>query len=133
MRRLTIIILIAFTVTSCFPVHTKDAEKAFEHWAGFKAPDDFEIMEGEYWKSPHFTYEFEVFLKLKPTEEWWTKLIEQYKLTEDYQLWTAPDKKPIWFMPTDKMIMYSRHDIVDKSRFFYDKETGLVYIYEVQF
>lgn len=133
MRRLLIILLFATILTSCFPVHTTDAEEAFEYWAGYNVPNDFEIIEGEYYKSPHFTYEFEVFLKMKPTEEWWMKLIEQYKLTEDYQQWTPPDKKPKWFKPADKMTMYSRHDIVDQSRFFYDKSTGQVYIYEVQF
>jgi hypothetical protein len=133
MRQLLIIFILETTLTSCFPVHTTDADEAFEHWADFKVPDDFEIIEGEYWKSPHFTYEYEVFLKLKPTKEWWIKLIEQYKLIEDYQPWTAPDKRPNWFMPTSKMTMYSRNDMIDQSRFFYDKETGLVYIYEVQF
>ena len=133
MRRLIIILLFGTTLTSCFPVHTTDAEEAFEYWAGFEAPDDFEIIEGEYWKSPHFTHEFEVYLKIKPTDDWWKKLIEQYELTEDYQQWTAPDKKPTWFMPTDKMTMYSRHDVADQSRFFYDKSTGQVYIYQVQF
>jgi hypothetical protein len=133
MRRLLTNLLFATILTSCIPVHTTDADEAFENWAGYKAPSDFEIIEGEYFKSPHFTYEFEVFLKIKPTEEWWIKLIEQYKLTEDYQQWTAPERKPNWFMPSNKMTMYSRHDIVDQSRFFYDRVTGQVYIYEVQF
>ncbi len=133
MKQLPIILLLGIILTSCFPVHTTDADESFEHWAGFKAPDEFEVIEGEYWKSPHFTDEFEVFLKLKPPKEWWMKLIEQYGLTEDYRPWAKPDKKPNWFIPTRQMTMYSRNDMMDQSRFFYDKETGLVYIYEVQF
>ena len=120
----TRILICGFIVSSCLPVQTTDAEDAFEYWAGFPPPKEFKILEGEYYKSPHFTHEFEVYLKMIPTDEWWSNLVDQYKLSEDYGTWTKPEKAPEWFNPSSKLTMYSRHEEYDQSRFFRDSISG---------
>ena len=88
MKKLSLsLMVVIFLIMGCFPVHTTDPEDSFEHWAGFTPSEEFTIINGEYWKSPHFTHEFQVYLNFCAPYDWWTKLVEQYHLLPDQRPW----------------------------------------------
>ncbi len=120
-------------LTSCSEIKTTDPEQVYKYWSGLTAQTDIELLNGEYWQSAHWTREYIMFLKFRPTEKWWQKFIEQNHLQEDSDSWSKPNDAPSWFNPTDQMIMYSSGDDFDQgSRYFIDTLTKESYIYEIQ-
>lgn len=116
----------------CFSTETSNPEKAYRYWAGQKSDNNLELIKGEYYQSPHFTLEYEFFLKFKPTSLWWDAFIEQNNLKEDSQSneWFKHDNFPKWFEPNKNSLIYSKNDEFDRSRYFINHETGICYIYE---
>ena len=55
MIKRTIFILFLITCTSC-GIETYDSEKAYEHWENGNIGEDVEIINGQFWKSGHWTY-----------------------------------------------------------------------------
>lgn len=112
---------------------TSDAKETYKYWAGTNPPSDIELMKGQYWQSAHWTKEYIMYLKFKPTEEWWTEFLKQNYISPDKDNWTLPSDVPTWFKPTDNSIRYSGGDDFDQgSRYFRDTITGICYIYEIQ-
>ena len=130
MRRLTIIVATLVLLTGCWPINTTEPEKAFTYWAGYKPTGDFNIMNGEYHQTPHFTTEYEAYLKLKPPSEWWGKLVEQRQLEPDLEDWTKRSDAPSWFNPFENTQRYCKDGTFGNSRYFLDTLTGECYIYE---
>lgn len=117
----------------CSETKTTDPDEVYEYWSGSATQTDLQLSRGEYWQSAHWTKEYIVFLKLKPTEKWWTEFVGQNQLQIDNGDRAKPNNTPSWFNPTDKSIMYSRIDDSDQgSRYFRDTLTEVVYIYEIQ-
>jgi hypothetical protein len=131
--RLTIILGTLIFLTSCSEFNTTDPEQVYKHWSGLSAPADLELLEGQYWQSAHWTKEYIMFLKFKPTKEWWVSFLDQNQLLRNNQ-WVRPSNAPEWFTPSDKTVMYSSGDTFDQgSRYFRDTLTNECYIYEIQF
>lgn len=130
--KISVFIVLA-SLSSCIPIDTDNPNKAFKYWAGFSPPEKFKVIKGEYYQSPHFTLEYTAIFKLHPNYEWWSKLVKQNMLSRDNTKWNRPSDLPDWFRPSEKSIMYSNHDEFDDSRYFEESETGVIYIYEVQY
>lgn len=137
MNKLNIFILVlltTFLLTSCSETKTSKAAETFKYWSGTNAPVDLELLEGQYWQSPHWTKEYIMYLKFKPTKKWWDEFLKQNHITEDKEEWAFPNDAPNWFKPSDNSIRYSIKDDLDQgSRYFRDTLTGICYIYEIQF
>lgn len=125
---------IAFLLISCFTTETKDAKKAYEYWSGNEPPKEIELLKGEYYQSPHFTLEYELFLKFKSDEKWFDKFVEYNGLEidtigKDWNLWT---KFPEWFKPDQNYLIYAKDqtDEFEHSRYLRNPKTGISYIYE---
>ncbi len=132
MRLLTTIIISSVLLTSCSEVRTDDPIDSYKYWAGTKPPKDLEIIQAKYWQSAHWTKEYILYLKLKPTEEWWSKLVKQNNLIKDTGQWTIPTDSPEWFRPPDNVTLYRPENDFYQSRFFRDNQTGECYIYDIQ-
>lgn len=128
---LSIFILI-FTLIGCSEIKTNDANKAYKHWAGTYPPKDLNVLNGQYWESGHWTKEYIIFLKLKPTQEWWDKFLKQNDISVDKGEWTIPSDAPDWFNPTKNTIRYDGRDHFNQSRYFRDTLTGVCFIFEIQ-
>src|SRR5690554_1690857 len=127
------LLLTIFVLTSCMETKTSDAKDTYKYWAGTNPPSDIELMKGQYWQSAHWTKEYIMYLKFKPTEEWWTEFLKQNYISPDKDNWTLPSDAPTWFKPTDNSIRYNGGDDFDQgSRYFRDTITGICYIYEIQ-
>ena len=115
-------------------VETDDPEEAFQYWSNSKVPEEIEVLEGYYYKSPHFTYEFEVFLKIKAEDAWVDELIERSNMSVDTvgNDWSGFTQLPAWFKPGKEASCYAldQHDIFDRTRIFKNSSTGICYIYD---
>jgi len=129
MKKILILFLV-IVLSGCLSVNTSDPEKAFAHWAGYKPPKSFEFFNGEFYQSPHFFLEYEVYLKFRTTKEWWNEFIELNNLQIDNDSWSKRTDAPEWFKPYKAYIKYSNNDDFDNSRYFIHKESGICYIYE---
>ena len=114
------------------PVETSDPEKVYKYWLGQNSPDEIELIKGYYYQSPHFTLEYELFLKFKTTDTWWDAFITQNGLELDRQPsdWKMYTEAPDWFQPGGHSVMYSKNDEYDRSRYLIDRSTGICYVFE---
>jgi hypothetical protein len=97
------------------------------------APADLQLFNGQYYESPHFTKEYIMYLKFKPTQKWWLEYLKSNSITRDESTWTIPKDAPTWFQPTANAMRYWRAGEPDQgSRYFRDTATGVCYIYEIQ-
>lgn len=133
MRLFTTIILISVLLTSCSQIRTDDPIDSYEYWAGTIPTDDVKVLKGQYWQSGHWTKEYILYLKIKPTDRWWDEFVEQNQLQVDNEAWSTPSGSPTWFQLTDKIETYKPADDFSDSRYFRDKVTGECYLYEIQF
>lgn len=114
-------------------VNTTDPTDAYKYWAGTKPPDNLKVLNGQYWQSAHWTREYIMYLKLKPTIEWWDEFLKQNYISVDTDEWTKPSDAPTWFTLSDNSLRYRGGDDFDQgSRYFRDTLTGECYIYEIQ-
>ena len=117
-------------------------EEVYSHWTNGAEPDGLELLKGEYWQSGHWTKEYVMYLKAKPTKDWWHKYKEingfegrrideiDVSKSEIFKI-DAPDwlEKPDWFSPDSKSEVYGQFG---GSKYFWNAEDGILYIYEFQ-
>ena len=127
------LLLTIFALTSCMETKTSDVKDTYKYWSGTEAPADLELLNGQYWQSPHFSKEYIMYLKFKPTNEWWDEFLKQNSITTDKDSWTVPNDAPNWFKPTENSVRYGDGvDFDQGSRYFRDTITGICFIYEIQ-
>ena len=134
MKRVIIVFTLLLFFNSCYEVRTSNPKEVYTYWSGSKPPEDLEVINGQYWQSAHWTMEYIMSLKIKPSENWWNEFIVQNKLEIDTARWTEPSDLPNWFNPSGNSIRYKINSEFDQgSRYFQDKLSGECYIYEIQF
>ena len=135
MKTFVLAVTSIFVLTGCFrEIQTSDPKKAFAYWAGH-SPAGFEFINGQYWQSPHWTMEYIVCLEFKPTQEWWNELVSNNNLVVDTNKWTFVSSNkvnPDWFNPSTNSIRYRMEGNSDRGRYFWDVETGVCFVYEIQ-
>ena len=117
---------------SCMEKRTTNPQETYKYWAGNNPPNDLELIKGQYWESAHWTKEYIMFMKIKPTTEWWNEFIKQNQLLLNKGKWTIPSEAPDWFNPTKNTIKYNSSDIMNQSIYLRDTLTGVCFIYESQ-
>ncbi|WP_299122203.1 hypothetical protein [uncultured Tenacibaculum sp.] len=125
---------IVFLLVSCLPIETKNAEKAYKYWSGSEVPNEIELIKGEYYQSPHFSLEYELFLKFKSDEKWFEEFVEYNGLEIDTigNDWTRWTELPEWFKSDRDFLIYAKDqsDEFERSRYMRNPKTGISYIYE---
>lgn len=121
-------------MVSCLSIETNNAEKAYKHWSKSEVPDQIELIKGQYYQSPHFSLEYELFLKFKAEDEWFNSFLEHNQLEKDtikneWSLWTD---LPEWFQIDEGFEIYAKNqsDVFERSRYMRNPKTGICYIYE---
>jgi len=133
MKRLLIILFTLFALTSCYEKKSNDALKTYKYWAGTKPPDELQLIDGKYLQSAHWTKEYIMYLKFKPTKLWWDEFLKQNNISEDKSDWTMPSDAPNWFNPSETSVRYGGNTDFDQgSRYFRDTITRICYLYEIQ-
>ena len=131
-KKVGLIAILLLTI-SCYEEQTKDPIKTYQFWTGSKAPKEFKLIKGQYWQSAHWTKEYIMSLKMRPTKKWWDSFVEQNNLKRTNEKWIKPSDLPNWFNPSKNSIEFKINDNFDQgSRYFCDYKTGICYIYEIQ-
>ena len=133
MKRFWVFVIFLSIFISCTEINTSDPNDIYNYWFEENPPKDLDLLNGQYWQSAHWTKEYIMYLKLKPSKKWWDAFIEQNFLPIDSTTWTKPTDAPNWFQPSINSIKYGFNDEFDQgSRYFRDTITGVCYIYEIQ-
>lgn len=119
-------------MTSCSEIRTDNPTDSYEYWTGTKPTDDIKVLNGQYWQSGHWTREYILYLKIRPTDKWWNEFVKQNQLQIDNKDWSKSSDSPDWFQLTDKIEVYKHADDFNDSRYFRDSVTGECFIYEIQ-
>lgn len=133
LREIIVLSIITLFATSCSEINTNNPIETYKYWSGTNPTKDLEVINGKYWQSGHWTREYIMYLKLKPTENWWNDFIKENNLTIDKGAWTKSSDSPEWFNHSESTIIYKQEGDFDQgSRYLKDTITGECYIYEIQ-
>jgi hypothetical protein len=106
-----------------------------------KKPDNVIILHSKYWRSPHWTYEFQYFFEIEQNDDLKKQLFTKNKLVrlEGEAAKEAIDKffgdSPKWFAPktVENYEVWGYEDKVPNNfRFLVDKVTGNIYLADYQ-
>lgn len=131
--KILISILTILSLSSCSEINTTNPVETYKYWSGTDTPSNLELLNGQYWQSSHWTREYIMYLKLKPSDKWWNEFIRQNQISADNGDWIMPSDAPTWFNPSENSIRFGGNSDFDQgSRYFKDTLTGVCYIYEIQ-
>ncbi len=100
-------------------------------------PDHVVVLHSRYWRSPHWTLEFEYFFEIESNDTLREQLLTQNNLTQldskdaETAIKDFFGEVPIWFLPKaiDKYEVWVYEDQTDSHfRVFIDKETGTLFL-----
>ncbi len=130
MKKYITIFLIIFIHTSCISINTEDADKAFKLWTQIPLDNnEVKAIKGRYWRSAHFTLEYEAYLKLIVSDSWWNELISFNELHIDTSEWILPDNLPNWFIPDTSYQKFSSDSNLNLKVWL---EGDTIFIYDQQ-
>ncbi|WP_268846608.1 hypothetical protein [Flavobacterium aestivum] len=126
--------LLFFCLVSCGTEtkETYDPKEAFELWSYEDVPDDIKVINGQFWKSSHWTEEYITYLKFKASDEWIDNFIETNDLETATGDFSLPNDAPNWFTPKVGQKAYVEKEHSEGSIYFVDEKSGEVLLYEIQ-
>lgn len=133
--KFSIILILLITFSSCIEKSISDPQEAYSYWIKSDMKSEIEVINGKYWESSHFTYEYIIYLELKVNVDWWTKFSKDNELVIDtYQNESLYNNDfPKWFKPNQEFVKYKSNSNSDQgSMYFYNEKTQSVFIYEIQ-
>jgi hypothetical protein len=137
-KRILLVITVV-TLSSCGK-ETYVAEEAYDYWENGIIGEDVKIINWQFWKSGHWSYEYVVFLELRPSEKWMEKFFEIYHAEENElgkfnsenktHLTNGPNwfENPQWFNPTSDFIVYQGYG----GNYYWNEEENILMFYEMQ-
>lgn len=128
-----ILALTLLSLISCSEINTTNPKETYKYWSGNDSPSDFDLLNGQFWQSSHWTREYIMYLEFKPSEDWWNEFLKQNNISDDEGDWIMPTDAPTWFKPSENTVRFGGNNDFDQgSRYFKDTLTGVCYIYEIQ-
>ena len=105
---------------------------------GADQPSDVKVVHSWYWRSPHFTYEFEYFFELSPNEALRKHIVGSGNILKiDPSVSTDRDRavrffnsKPTWFLPKpiESYDIWGAKAAQENFRIFIDRSTGELFL-----
>lgn len=134
MTRILYFIIICTTLSSCGYFNSGTWEDDTESWNkvfGEDVPKEVEIVHSRFWKSAHWSYEFEVFFELKTTHSFFknyfinnngVKKVKKLEFQDHYF-----QEKPNWFLPKtiENYVIWTNEN--ENLKIFVDKKTYHVF------
>lgn len=139
MKRLLASTVLAIWVAGCGYAKSGTWEDDAANWErAFEStkPDDVFVEHSKYWRSPHFTMEFQYFFHVRSNDALRRQLFTENELKEldaDAAARAARDffgEKPAWFLPkpADAYEVWVFADRPQHFRLFVDRETGDLFL-----
>lgn len=137
MRRSSILLLLIL-LAGCHRSGTwQDDSKNFQRIFRVPQPKDVAVVHSRFWRSPHWTYEFEYFIQIQHNDDFRKRLFEHNKLktpdteNERKSITDFFQKKPSWFIPKP-LEHYEVWIYADEPhsnfRIFIDRETNDIFV-----
>jgi hypothetical protein len=135
-KRVYIIFLIAITCFNCGSGTFENDPDTWYKAFGENPPEQVEIINSRFWKSAHWSYEFELYVEFKATNDF----INSYFLKRfDFKETTKPkldlgfkDEKPNWFV-SNKFEQYSIYESTTNNMvLFRNNSSKINYLYALQ-
>jgi len=134
LRRVTICVLVMFCMTGCgvFTSGTwEDDDGNWERAFGSAKPEDVVLLHSKYWRSSHWSYEFEYFFEIECNADFQDQIITDNNLVKlekyvELAMNNFFDEPPAWFLPkgADGYDVWVFEEELDSNfRLFIDKET----------
>ena len=137
MRSLVAILAVVF-LTGCHESGTwKDDARNWKRIFREAKPDHITVVHSWFWRSPHFTYEYEYYLHVQKHADLQRRLLTLNSMIEivgekelrDATAW--PGRRPDWFAPKPvaqyQVLMYSNAPN-SEFRLLIDRETGDLFL-----
>jgi hypothetical protein len=95
------------------------------------------VLHSRYWRSAHWTYEFQYFFEIKRNDDLKDQLFTQNKLIRLYNedaieaMYDFFGERPVWFVPKDVdkyQVWVYEGETGSHFRVFVDKETGNLFL-----
>jgi hypothetical protein len=140
--RVVIANLVILLLTGCHESGTwKDDARNWKRIFGVAKPDDITVTHSWFWRSPHFTYEYEYYLQVQKQPDLQKRLFAMNPMTEvvsekelrEVTAWSQ--HRPDWFAPKPiaqyQVWIYSNAPGGD-FRLLIDRETGDLFLSDCQ-
>lgn len=131
MKKLLIILAFILFFASCGGTYEND-NSTWEKVFGEEKPNDVVLKNSFFWKSSHWTYEFEVFLEIEYNQKWLQKIVDEfqfelYEKSDAFSVCYVNDKQK-WFIPKTEdnyiCLISKKHS---EAKIFVDKKTNVIY------
>ena len=94
---------LSLLLMSCSSGTWVDDAGNFKRVFDFSQPADVKVLHSYYWKSPHWTVEYNYFIALQPSQKFTAGLTAPQLTTavapDEKLLDSCDDKRPAWFLP----------------------------------
>lgn len=124
-------------LTSCTSGTWTDDPKNFKRVFDFSQPDDVKVLHSYYWRSPHWSTEYQYFIVLQPSQKFTSGLTAPQVVTpvtpDEKLLDSCGERRPAWFLTKP----ISNYDVwLSKAgggyRLFRDKTDGTLFLCDEQ-
>ena len=104
---------------------------------GGDKPDSVVVVHSHYWRSPHFTMEFEYFFEIAKDDEFQARFFRMNELVRLEGAKAEPrhfGEKPAWFLPKPlgSYEVWTFAERPQNFRLFIDRETGEIFLTDYQ-
>ncbi|MGB3592461.1 MAG: hypothetical protein WBA16_12315 [Nonlabens sp.] len=130
-KKVTLIFFTIIIIQGCFSRSSQNANDTFTYWLKMDPPKEVRVINGEFYQSPHFTLEYELFLEFMVKKTWWESLVATNQLIHTaFQFLPESIDAPAWFTPDGTFELYKSAVTYDRSFYYVNKQSGLCYVYE---
>lgn len=129
-----IVLLICFSFFSCGSGTFEDDPESWNKLFGEDVPNEVEVLNSRFWKSTHWTYEYELFIKFKSNSDFVDAyFIEKYNLKKQNMSGTLYfAEKPDWFNINDYDNYMIWKGSVNDLTLFASKTDNIFYLHSLQ-
>ncbi|WP_460218005.1 hypothetical protein [Psychroserpens sp. MEBiC05023] len=135
-KRLFLIYIVAMTSLSCGSGTFENDPDTWNKVFGEDPPKEIKIIDSRFWKSAHWSYEFELHVKFETSESFLNSyFIEHYKfeITKDPKLdLNFDDEKPEWFVPKSNENYDIYESSINNMVLFKEHNSNIIYLYALQ-
>lgn len=133
MKRFKFLFLLSLLLTGCFETETKDPVEVYKLWSHAEPPSDIKVVKGQFWKSGHWTNEYDMYLKIKAPNSWRNAyIIQNHLVLLNDTIIIKGDEDPIWFNQPKNSRVYENPRLWQGSIYYDDSSSGTLLIHERQ-
>ena len=133
-KRLRVLPLVFLLLYGCGSGTFENDPETWNKVFGEDQPSEIEVLNSKFWKSGHWTYEFELHMAIKAPQQFIdTYFIERYNLIEvkNVNLGNGNPNAPDWYLPERENITKFKHRL--KQIYLYqDKNSNITYLHIIQ-